>query len=163
MSPPKRQHPAIGLRLIGDHLAQVSLPHLERGAFLRQPLELIINDRGRRRSVGQHGKPIVARNAEPANPVATVRRRSCGVGRSALRLATVDRRHPHRAHRSRAAAPATDCAAPAARARRIATRTRIPASPGLARAAARSRTDDLARERRQRHDVGRRAFMRARR
>ena len=58
MSPPKRQHPAIGLQMICDHLAQVSLPHFEGGAPLRQPLVLIINFMDVAVGMGQHGKPI---------------------------------------------------------------------------------------------------------
>ena len=62
MSPPKRQHPAIGLRLICDHLAQVSLPNLERGALLRQSFVLIVNFVDVAVGMGQHGQPIVPRN-----------------------------------------------------------------------------------------------------
>jgi hypothetical protein len=42
MLPPKRQHPAIDLRLICYHLAQVSLPNLECGALLRQSFVSIL-------------------------------------------------------------------------------------------------------------------------
>ena len=94
MLSPKRQYPAAGLRLIGDDLAQVSLPHFERGALLRQPFVLVVNFVDVAVGMGQHGKTIVAGNTSRANPVASVRLRSCGVGRSALRLATVSASSP---------------------------------------------------------------------
>ena len=62
MSPPNGSTLRIGLRLICDHLAQVSLPHFEGGALLRQPLVLIVNFMDVAVGMGQYGKPIVARN-----------------------------------------------------------------------------------------------------
>ena len=50
------------VRLISDDLAQVSLPRFERGALLRQPFVLIVNFVDVAVGMGQHGKPIVARN-----------------------------------------------------------------------------------------------------
>src|SRR3954451_23941599 len=65
MLSPTRQRPAVGLRLVLADLAQVSLPHLERGALLRQPFVMVIDFVDVAVGMGEHGKAVVTGDAKP--------------------------------------------------------------------------------------------------
>ena len=62
MGAPKRQDLRGGLGLIRDDVAHVAFPDLKCCAFLRQAIVVIVDFVHVAVGMGQHGKPVVARN-----------------------------------------------------------------------------------------------------